>query len=89
MLLELTFRGLRNLDLVNGFDDDIKLNSNETQVDEHLDALNARHGQLSFLHLNTQSLTSSFDEFRLTTEIYKFDIIRLGIKRSLKTIVCY
>ena len=75
---ELPFYGLRNLNFVDSLDDDIKLNSDEIQVDEHLYALNARRGQLSFLHLNTQSLTSSFDEFRLTIEIYKFDVITLS-----------
>ena len=37
--LEIPFHGLRNLDLVNRFNDVVKLVSDETQVDEHLDVL--------------------------------------------------
>ena len=37
--LEIPFHGLRNLDLMNRFNDVVKLMSDETQVDEHLDAL--------------------------------------------------
>ena len=45
VLSGLPFYGLRNLNFVDSLDDDIKLNSDEIQVDEHLYALNARRGQ--------------------------------------------
>lgn len=44
----------------------------------HLENLNKSHNHISIAHLNTQSLTSTFDEFQLMLNLYKFDIMTLS-----------
>ena len=45
---------------------------------KHLDILKKRHCCKSVLHLNTQSLPSSFGEFSYMMNKYKFDIVALS-----------
>ena len=52
--------------------------SNDLRQDEHSDALNSRPNQLKIIHLNTQSMVSTFDELLVTVEEYPFDIIAMS-----------
>lgn len=46
--------------------------------DVHLSELESRQKLLRVAHLNTQCMTSTFDNFRLTIETYPFDIFTLS-----------
>ena len=46
--------------------------------DTHLEALRKGSNNLKLVHLNTQSLVSSFNEFLLTFDKYKFDLITMS-----------
>jgi len=50
----------------------------ETESNMHLEILQSNRNQTSIAHINTQSLLSSFDEFTVMLNIYKFDIITLS-----------
>jgi len=49
----------------------------DSTLDPHRDAIAMRPKQVSFMHLNTQSMTSTFDELLITVQDYGFDIITL------------
>ena len=44
----------------------------------HLEALEKRPKHLKFMHLNTQSMVSTFDELLLTVKEYPFDVITMS-----------
>ena len=46
--------------------------------DQHLNALEERSQQLKVLHINTQSMTSTFDSLLMTIDRYSFDIITMS-----------
>lgn len=46
--------------------------------DQHLNNINTRKSNLSLLHLNTQSMASTFNELLLTVQKYEFDIATLS-----------
>ena len=50
----------------------------DSTLDPHRDAIAMRPKQVSFMHLNTQSMTSTFDELLITVQDYGFDIITLS-----------
>ena len=52
--------------------------SNGLRQDEHGDALNSRPNQLKIIHLNTQSMVSTFDELLVTIKEYPFDVIAMS-----------
>ena len=49
-----------------------------TDEDSHLLALNTNKNNLNILHINTQSLTSSFDKFLSQQTKYSFDIVAMS-----------
>ena len=49
-----------------------------TDEHSHLLTLNTNKNNLKILHINTQSLTSSFDEFLLQQTKYNFDIVAMS-----------
>ena len=52
--------------------------SDESNLDEHSDAVNSRPNQLKLIHLNTQNMVSTFDELLTTKKEYPFDIIAMS-----------
>ena len=66
----LPFHNRRSLD--DTFDDPI------VSVDTHENILQEKRNLLKILHLNKQSLVSSFNEFRLLLDRYTFDIIAMS-----------
>ena len=44
-------------------------------TDPHLEALEKRPKHLKVMHLNTQSMVSTFDELLLTVKEYPFDLV--------------
>ena len=46
--------------------------------DKHVAALENKTNLLKFLHLNTQSLVSIFNEFYVTLAKYPFDVVALS-----------
>ena len=59
---------------------DTTISESESEVtqDEHSSVLHAKSEQLRIMHLNTQSMVSTFDEFILTINQFPFDIITLS-----------
>ena len=59
---------------------DTTISESESEVtqDEHSSVLHAKSEQLCIMHLNTQSMVSTFDEFILTINQFPFDIITLS-----------
>ena len=47
-------------------------------VNEHLEALTSRPNQLRLVHINTQSMVSSFDELILLMKEYPYDVITMS-----------
>ena len=47
-------------------------------IDPHLDAPIERQKQLSFMHLNTQSMTTTFDDLYHIIQRYEFDVVMLS-----------
>ena len=47
-------------------------------TDEHHEQLSSRPNQLNILHLNTQSMLSTFDELLVTIKEYSFDVIAMS-----------
>ena len=47
-------------------DNNIVNNSPENSTDQHLEALTSKSKQLKLMHLNTQSMVSTFDELLVT-----------------------
>ena len=79
-LSELPFFKVKDLVSLDSTTDEKANDSSDLQLDfdSHLDALARRQKQLSFMHLNTQSMTSTFDDLLLVIQRYDFDIITLS-----------
>ncbi|CAB3996159.1 Hypothetical predicted protein [Paramuricea clavata] len=81
-MTELSFHNVR--DILDVFADDLNncLNASQSVAkeseDTHLQILKSKSKQMNIVHLNTQSMTLSIDEFRLLLETYKFDIAALS-----------
>jgi len=76
ILSELPFFKVKDLVALNTTDDavsDLHWNS-----DRHLDAVIERQKQLSFMHINMQCMTSTFDELLLVIQRYGFDVVMLS-----------
>ena len=73
MLSELPFFGQRSLDTSDVIDNGLPVDE-----DQHLNALEERSQQLKVLHINTQSITSTFDSLLMTIDRYSFDIITMS-----------
>ena len=58
--------------------DTVHNSSDELNLDEHSDALNSRRNQLKLIHLNTQSMVSTFDKLLAPIKEYSFDIIAMS-----------
>ena len=54
------------------------LRESDLDFDPHLDALVERQQQLSFMHLNTQSMTTTFDDLCHIIQRYEFDVVKLS-----------
>ena len=65
MLSELQFFGQRSLDTSDVIDNGLPVDE-----DQHLNALEERSQQLKVLHINTQSMTSTFDRLLMTIDRY-------------------
>ena len=50
----------------------------DTSIDVHQEALAKHKDNLKLMHINTQSLVSSFDEFLINHEQHKFDLIAMS-----------
>ena len=73
MLSELPFFGQRSLDTSDVIDNRLPVDE-----DQYLNALEERSQQLKVLHINTQSMTSTFDSLLMTIDRYSFDIITMS-----------
>ena len=51
---------------------------NEVMVDIHLEALNNRDKQMKIMHINTQSMISTFDGLLMTLRQYPFHVISMS-----------
>ena len=54
------------------------LRESDLDFDPHLDALVERQKQLSFIHLNTRSMTTTFDDLYHIIQRYEFDVVKLS-----------
>ena len=54
------------------------LHESDFEFDPHLDALAERRKQLLFMHLNTQSKTTTLDDLYHITQRYEFDVVTLS-----------
>ena len=52
--------------------------NNVSESAPHYEILIEKQNQLRLMHLNTQSMTSMFNEFLMTIQTYPFDIITLS-----------
>ncbi len=79
-LSKLPFFKVKDLATLDLTTDDNANTSRDSQLDfdSHLDALVERQKQLSFMHLNTQSMTSTFDDLQLVIQRYDFDVVTLS-----------
>ena len=59
-------------------DNNIVNNLLEDSIDEHLEALTSKSKQFKLMHLNTQSMVSTFDELLVTIREYPFDAIAMS-----------
>ena len=59
-------------------DNNIVNNLLEDSTDEHLEALTSKSKQFKLMHLNTQSMVSTFDELLVTIREYPFDVIAMS-----------
>ena len=59
-------------------DNNLANNALEDLTDVHLEALLSRPKQLKLIHLNTQSMVSTFDELLVTIREYSFDIVAMS-----------
>ena len=59
-------------------DNNIVHNSLEDSRDEHLEALTSKSKQLKLMHLNTQSMVSTFDDLLVTIREYPFDVVAMS-----------
>eukprot|EP00112_Aurelia_sp_Birch-Aquarium-sp1_P026226 Seg9174.1 transcript_id=Seg9174.1/GoldUCD/mRNA.D3Y31 product="hypothetical protein" protein_id=Seg9174.1/GoldUCD/D3Y31 len=50
----------------------------ESFIDQHLTVLQRKAKLLKFMHINTQSLASTFDEFQMILSKYPFDVVALS-----------
>ena len=62
-------------DLTAGDRENANDQTNTPTADPHIEALEARPKDLKFMHLNTQSMVSTFDELLVTIKEYHFDFI--------------
>lgn len=82
IMTELPFHNVRDISDV--FSDDLNncLNASQSVAkeseDTHLEILKSKSKQMNIVHLHTQRMTLSIDEFRLLLETYKFDIAALS-----------
>ena len=76
LLSALPFHKMRNTNTDEDFDDLNLINVNEEC--SHHSALTANPSHLSLMHLNTQSMTSTFDELQLLLNDYPFDEVTLN-----------
>ena len=54
------------------------VSDNESVSNEIMDTLKEKSAQLKIMHLNTQSMVSTFNEFQLGINKYRFDVITLS-----------
>ena len=54
------------------------VSDNESVSNEIQDTLKEKSAQLKIMHLNTQSMVSTFNEFQLVINKYPFDVITLS-----------
>ena len=59
-------------------DNDIVNNSLVDSTDEHLEALTSKSKQLKLMHLNTQSMVSTFDELLIAIREYPFNLVAMS-----------
>ena len=72
----ITFASLRDIENVNK---NTHLPSSETDhVNIHAEKLKEYHKHVSIAHLNTQSMSSTFDEFQVIINENQFDIVTLS-----------
>ena len=76
LISELPFHNTKYLDISNSFSDSDSFYDSSKQG--FLNIMQKYPNHLNIIHLNTQSLPSSFNEFSLMVEQYKFDIITLS-----------
>ena len=64
------------------------INQNDSTLteaaNEYLEALTSRPNQLRLVHINTQSMVSSFDELVLLIKEYPYDVITMSAGPSLE-----
>ena len=72
-LKELPFFNTRNL-----LEETISITDQSIQNNVHSEALETNRNDLSIAHLNTQSMSSTFDEFQIMLYQHPFDIITLS-----------
>ena len=75
MLSELPFHGYCDLDISGAL---IESSDKITLSDEILKAMQSKSSQLKLMHLNTQSMLSTFNEFALIVNKYPLDLITLS-----------
>ena len=58
-------------------DDDFLINTSSEIINDdiHLQALSGNEKQLKIMHINTQSMVSTFDSLLLTLKQYPFDVV--------------
>ncbi len=76
LLSNLPFYSVR--DLAEVFNDDIDTHDNTIDLDIHLQQLQQFPNHTSIIHVNTQSMCSTFDEFYVMCTTYQHDIITLS-----------
>lgn len=54
------------------------LDHRDDYSDTHLEALVSHENQLRFMHINTQSMVSTFDQLLFTINRYPFDVIAMS-----------
>ena len=66
------------LNAITDHNNNIANNPLEDLIDEHLEALTSKSKQLKLMHLNTQSMVSTFDELLVTIKEYPFDVVAMS-----------
>lgn len=78
ILSELFFYNVKDLITLDSSLIEENFDTTSIDLDPHLDELTTRQRQLSFMHLNTQCMTSTFDELLLVIQRYGFDMVTLS-----------
>lgn len=78
ILSELFFYNVKDLITLDSSLIEENFGTTSIDLDPHLDELTTRQRQLSFMHLNTQCMTSTFDELLLVIQRYGFDMVTLS-----------